>query len=190
LLGAQAVLATAAGNVQLPLLSVSPTQIQALLPYNLSKGPLQLHTELDSVRSNEIAISIAAFGPGIFTSNGSGHGPGIFLKDDGSVVTAANPADRGSRVTFYAAGLGAVSPSIPAGNPGASVEPLNRTVQIPKVFFDRYSATVTYSGLAPGLAGRYQITVQVPALVSPATNVSVSLTIGGFTSNRVTIPVR
>src|SRR5436305_7291676 len=47
-----------------------------------------------------------------------------------------------------------------------------------------------YSGLAPGVAGRYQVTVRVPLLVSPATNISVSLLIDGFASNRVTIPVR
>ena len=190
LLGARALVASAAGDIPLPLFSVSPTQIRALLPYSLTPGTYKLRTELGLVRSNEIAISIMAFDPGIFTLSGSGKGPGVFLKDDGSIVTAANPADRGSRVTFYAAGLGAVNPSITAGSPGASKEPLNRTVQSPKVFFDRYSATVTYSGLAQGIAGRYQVTVQVPPLVSPATNVSVSLTIGGFTSNRVTIPVR
>ena len=31
---------------------------------------------------------------------------------------------------------------------------------------------------------------RVPALLTPATNISVSMTIGGFSSNRVTIPVR
>jgi uncharacterized protein (TIGR03437 family) len=49
---------------------------------------------------------------------------------------------------------------------------------------------VIFSGLARGIAGRYQVTVQVPVNASPATNVSVSMTIGGYTSNRVTIPVR
>ena len=51
-----------------------------------------------------------------------------------------------------------------AGQPGAVTEPLNRTVRAPRVSFDRYSAIVAYSGLAPGLAGWYQVTVQVPAL--------------------------
>src|SRR2546428_125419 len=88
-----------------------------------------------------------------------------------------------------AAGVGGGAPPIAAGQPGGA-EPLNRTVQSPRVFFDTYQAEVLYSGLAPGIAGRYQVTVRVPALVSPATNISVSLTIGGFASNRVTIPVR
>src|SRR5207253_6362228 len=76
------------------------------------------------------------------------------------------------------------------GEPGAVEEPLNRTITMPRVFFDTYAGDVLYSGLAPGVAGRYQVTVRVPLLVSPATNISVSLLIEGFASNRVTIPVR
>jgi len=176
--------------VLLPLFSVSSLQIVALMPFDILPGRYLLHCEVGDVRSNEVEISVAAFAPGIFTLNGAGFGAGVFMKDNGSVVSSMNPADRGSRVTFYAAGLGAVSPPVEAGQTAASTEPLNRTNQTPRVFFDRYSANVVYSGLSPGIPGRYQVTVQVPALVSPATNVSVSMTIGGFTSNRVTIPVR
>lgn len=183
-------LSTAANDVSLPLFSVSPLQVRALLPADVSPGAYNLHVEVASVRSNDVQISVATFDPGIFTLNESGRGPGIFIKEDSSLVTAANPADRGATVTFYAAGLGAVNPPIAAGQPGAVTEPLNRTVNNPRVFFDSYQAEVIYSGLTPGVAGRYQVTVRVPALVSPATNVSVSLTIGGFASNRVTIPVR
>src|SRR5204863_9311411 len=58
-----------------------------------------------------------------------------------SIVSASNAADRGSRVSFYASGLGAVNPSLPAGSVAAASEPLNRTVQVPRVFFDRFAAT-------------------------------------------------
>jgi uncharacterized protein (TIGR03437 family) len=184
------VLAAAAGDVSLPLFSVSPIQIKALLPADVLPGIYRLRVEVASLPSNEVPIPIATFGPGILTVSETGRGPGIFAKEDGSLVTAANPADRGASVTFYAAGLGAVNPPITAGEPGALTEPLNRTVTNPRVFFDIYQAEVIYSGLAPGVAGRYLVTVRVPALVSPATNISVSLTIGGFASNRVTIPVR
>ena len=183
-------LSTTGGIVTLPLLSVSPAQVRALLPVDLVAGVYGISVETASVRSNEIQISVAAFAPGILTQSGNGRGTRIFIKDDGSVVTASNPADRGTRVTFFASGLGAVTPPVAAGAPGASAEPFNRTVATPRVFFDIYPADVLFSGLAPGAAGRYQVSIRVPALVTPATNISVSLTIGGFASNRVTIPVR
>jgi uncharacterized protein (TIGR03437 family) len=178
------------GIVPLPLLSVSPAQVQALLPVDLAPGVYGISVETASVPSNEIQISVAAFAPGILTQNSSGRGLGIFIKENGSVVSASNPADRGTRITFFASGLGAVNPPVAAGAPGAVAEPFNRTVATPRVFFDIYPADVFFSGLAPGSAGRYQVSIIVPTLVTPATNVSVSLTIGGFASNRVTIPVR
>ena len=67
---------------------------------------------------------------------------------------------------------------------------LNRTVLTPMVRFDTYDGEVLYSGLAPGFAGLYQINVKVPAGVSSAYNIPVSLVIGGAASNRVTIPIQ
>ena len=172
----RAMLSGGAVETALPLFMVSPFQVRALLPLDLPPGVYRLRVEVASVRSNNVEIAVAAFGPGIFTRNDRGRGPGVFLKDDGSLVTALNPAGRGSLVTFYAAGLGAVNAR-------------NRTLVTPRVFFDIYPAEVSFSGMA-GIAGRYQVTVRVPAQLSPSANVSVSMTIAGFASNRVTIPVR
>src|SRR5262249_16155827 len=102
---ATVLLTTAAGEIALPLLSVAAQRVTAVLPLDLAPGAYGLQLQIGSARSNSVQISVAAFDPGIFTINGSGHGPGIFLKDDGSLVTASNPADRGGNVTFYAAGL-------------------------------------------------------------------------------------
>jgi uncharacterized protein (TIGR03437 family) len=186
----QVFLVSGESQAPLPLFSVSPTQIRALLPPGTSAGTYGLRVDAGAGRSNEVQISVAAFAPAIFTVSENGSGAGVFVKDNGSLVTTSNPAERGSRVTFYAAGLGPVSPPVGDGQPGATAEPLNRTVTVPRVFFDSYAAEMIYSGLAPGAPGRYHVTVRVPTLVSPANNISVSMTAGGFSSNRVTIPVR
>jgi uncharacterized protein (TIGR03437 family) len=115
---------------------------------------------------------------------------GIFLKADGSLVSATNPATAGSTVTFFATGLGPVNPPLAAGAAASSAEPLNRTVVMPQVFFDGKQAFVLYSGLAPGFAGLFQVNVIVPTGVSSASNVSFSLSIGGIASNGVTIAVK
>src|SRR5262249_6028349 len=100
-----------------------------------------------------------------------------FLKSDGSLISTANPADRGSTISFYASGLGAATAQ-------------NRTVKAPQVYFDSYPAVVVSSAVATNVAGRYVVTVRVPTQLTPGSSISVSLTIGGFSSNRVTIPVR
>ena len=183
-------LVTGANIVPLPLLSVSPGQISAMLPTDVLPGSYSIRVDSASILSNDIPLLVAPFDPGIFTQNGTGSGIGVFVKTDGSVVTAANPADRGSIITLFAAGLGAVNPPVAAGQPGALEEPFNRTVTVPRVVFDLYTASLIYSGLPAGAPIPYQVTVVVPPQLSPATNISVSLAIGGFESNRVTIPIR
>jgi uncharacterized protein (TIGR03437 family) len=183
-------LLTAANSIPLPLLSVSPGQIRAMLPLDVSPGSYSIRVESASIPSNDIQLLVAPFDPGILTQNGNGYGMGIFIKTDGSVVSASNPADRGSTITLFAAGLGAVDPPVAAGQPGALAEPFNRTVALPRVVFDLFTADLVYSGLPAGVPIPYLVTVVVPSQLSPATNISVSLAIGGFESNRVTIPIR
>jgi uncharacterized protein (TIGR03437 family) len=51
------------------------------------------------------------------------------------------------------------------------------------------AATVSFSGLAPGNVGLYQVNVQVPAGVTAGARVPVMMTINGQQANVVTIAV-
>lgn len=179
------------GETPIPLFYVSPAQINALLPYERVPGTYQLAVESLSGRGPGVSLLVSAYAPGIFTVSSNGSGQGIFVvAQDGSLVSNNNPARRGSIVSIYATGLGAVDPPVTSGDAGNAIEPLNRTLLTPMVRFDTYDGEVLYSGLAPGFAGLYQINVKVPASVSSAYNIPVTLAIGGAASNRVTIPIQ
>jgi uncharacterized protein (TIGR03437 family) len=47
----------------------------------------------------------------------------------------------------------------------------------------------SYAGLAPGLVGLYQVNVQVPNDAPTGNAVSLALSVGGATSNTVTIAI-
>jgi uncharacterized protein (TIGR03437 family) len=51
-------------------------------------------------------------------------------------------------------------------------------------------ADASFSGLAPGYVGLYQVNVQVPATVAAGSAVPLTIAIGGVTSNTVTIAVQ
>jgi uncharacterized protein (TIGR03437 family) len=51
-------------------------------------------------------------------------------------------------------------------------------------------ARVTFSGLAPGFVGLYQVNVQVPPGAPAGDAITAQLEIGGVTSNAVTIAIR
>ncbi len=59
----------------------------------------------------------------------------------------------------------------------------------PGVTIEGVPATVTFSGLAPGFVGLYQVNVVIPQEVSSGPAVPLILTISGVPSNAVTIAV-
>ncbi|MEK7406669.1 MAG: ThuA domain-containing protein [Acidobacteriota bacterium] len=122
----------------IPLLYVSPGQINAQLPFTLEPGQASL-----VVRSatNAGAAELLRTEPAA---------PGIF-----AVVPS------GDRVIIYATGLGAVQPALPAGA-AAPGEPLSTTLIEPAVMIGGARATVLFSGLAPGFAGLYQVNATLP----------------------------
>src|SRR5262249_17535889 len=80
---------------------------------------------------------------------------------DGSVVTAAKPATIGETVAAFMTGLGPVSPAVPEGSAGP-VDPLSRTTLALSAYVNGIPAKIENSGLAPYLAGLYQVNFDVP----------------------------
>jgi uncharacterized protein (TIGR03437 family) len=61
---------------------------------------------------------------------------------------------------------------------------------MPTVTIGGVPALVTFSGLAPGFAGLYQVNAQVPSGTASGSSISVVIGIGGVQSNTVTIAVQ
>lgn len=88
---------------------------------------------------------------------------------------------------LYGTGFGAVDNPPEAGK-AATVSPLSRTAAVPAVSIGGRDSEVLFSGLAPGLAGVYQINVRVPA-DAPSGEPDVVVTMGR-SSRPVRLPVR
>jgi uncharacterized protein (TIGR03437 family) len=91
---------------------------------------------------------------------------------------------------IYSTGLGAVNGDPPQDGEATPVSPSLTTTAAPKVTIGGVAAPLNFSGLAPTLVGIYVVDVQVPETVGPGDDIPVMLTIGGLTSNTVTISVR
>lgn len=103
-------------------------------------------------------------------------------QDWSGFVTSENPAQSQETIYFYATGLGPVTPAIASGVPGPGNPPAV-AVTSPSC-----NATLLYAGLAPGLIGYYQISVQLPDSISKSPFVlSCNVDGFGFTSE---IPVK
>ena len=88
-------------------------------------------------------------------------------QDFSALVTRSNPAAPGEVLHFYMTGLGAVSPTVQVGDPAPSA-PLARVVNPPMCSLATFHSDgqipleIDFAGLAPGLAGYYQVDLRLP----------------------------
>jgi uncharacterized protein (TIGR03437 family) len=164
-----------------PLTYVSATQINCVVPYEVATSPTaQVQVSYNGLISASTLVPVAATQPGIFTQNASGSGLGAITKADYSIITAANPAPRGSTIIIYATGGGQTTPASLTGQvPGSTLLFTNAPVS---VTIGGIPATVAYAGSAPGLvAGVLQINAVVPATAA-AGNQPIVVTTGSNSS--------
>jgi uncharacterized protein (TIGR03437 family) len=124
------------------------------------------------------------YAPALFTTNGQGSGQASamisntpFLAAPIGAFPGSRPAKKGEFVSLFCTGLGAVSAA-------------STTLTTPTVTLGGASAPVSFSGLAPGFVGLYQVNFQIPATASSGSAVAVVLMIGGSVSNTATIAIQ
>ena len=159
-----------------PIYYVSPGQASVIVPYGITGGIAEIQVNNNGATSNVVTVFTNGTSPGVFTIPVGGLGYAAALHaSDNSLVTTDKPATAGEYISVYLTGLGAVTPTIPDGDAGPA-STFSTTVNTITVLVGGRSATVSYSGLAPGLAGLYQINFQVPSGVATG---DVSLGIAG-----------
>jgi uncharacterized protein (TIGR03437 family) len=146
-----------------PMLFVSPTQINAQLPYYLD-GDVTVVLHTPGGVSNNFTIDMADTAPGVFEAPVEGTNqvtPAVIRLENNLLATPSNPVHQGDTIVIYATGLGQ---TVPAANAGAAapLDPLAASAVTPQVVLGGVSLPVLWAGLTPGFAGLYQINAQVP----------------------------
>jgi uncharacterized protein (TIGR03437 family) len=180
-----------------PLLYVSATQINAVVPYEVQTagGSVSVEVVYLTQASNAFVLQTTTTAPGIITLNGSGTGTAAMLQYDTSgtyqgINSGSNPAGPGWTLVLFVTGEGSI-PSAVTGSVTSTttVKPL---VGPPSVLVDQLPATVAYYGEAFGdVSGVMQINVQIPTGIRTSQADSISFTIGGNTSQSgVTVQIK
>ncbi len=179
------------GSLSAPLFAVSGGQVNFQVPWELGgQSQTALSAAINGQTSATQTLNLAAYTPGIFSINAQGSGQGAILDSLYNLVSSSNPATAGITVLqIYCTGLGPVNNQPPSGSAASNAE-LSQTIATPTVTIGGVTATVLFSGLAPGSVGEYQVDALVPAASSKGAAVPVAISIGGATSNTVTIAVQ
>jgi uncharacterized protein (TIGR03437 family) len=172
-------------GVAVPLLFVSPTQINAQAPYETPIGVTALVVTVDNVSSPPVSFVVGGAGPGIYTFGLTDQAVAVNLPE-GTINTAMSPAAPGQYITVYLTGQGTVYPAVPTGA-AAPADPLSLPVLNTQATIGGVSSLVQFAGLAPGFVGLLQLNLQAPNFV--AGQLPLQVAIGGAMSNVVVISV-
>jgi uncharacterized protein (TIGR03437 family) len=147
----------------IPVFYVSPSQLNAQLPF-YTTGTAQMTLRTPGGASNVHQLTVQSAAPSVFRSGTAGPVTGIptvLRATNGQLVTLSNPVHIDDRLIIYATGMGDTNVDVKPGQ-GAPSSPLARVLIPPQVTLGGQQLDVEYAGLAPGLAGVYQINVRVP----------------------------
>ena len=172
-----------------PLVFVSPTQINAQIPYEVTMFDPAFPFPAVVVTLGGVA-SLAAksatmlqSAPGIFQY---GTNRAVAQNQDSSINASDNPAKVGSTIVVYITGGGPLDHTVVTGA-GAPSNPLARLLQPITATIGGQPATVSFAGLTPGFVGLVQVNLVVPVLAPGS--YPVVLKANAFTSNAPLITV-
>jgi uncharacterized protein (TIGR03437 family) len=174
------------GGMLAPLSDVSPTQLTAQLPFELHPSmQYQVIVSANGALTTPVSIQLAPTSPGIAADSA---GLIAAMHRDGSAVSETSPARPGEYIILTGAGLGATDATVNDGAAGPS-SPLATALSQPTVTINGENAVVSFAGLQPGVAGLYQINVQVPN-DAPNGDLTLVLSQDGNPANSTVLPVK
>jgi uncharacterized protein (TIGR03437 family) len=162
----------------LPLLYVSPQQINFVLATGIDPGPQKLEVHRQSGPILTVDFTVVRTAPGLFA----------VVHEDGTPVNVASPAGSGELLLVLGTGFGAYQSPLPAGFP-APDNPPDPLVDSLQLVLGGQAVALDFAGAAPGLTGIAQVRFRVPDGLGPGAPVDLAVTIGDATSNMLSLPV-
>jgi uncharacterized protein (TIGR03437 family) len=186
-----------------PIYYVTPNQLSVAVPYAVAAnqtGLANIQVTNNNVQSNIVQVYLTDGAPGSFSQGADGIGYAAATHAaTGQLITPTNPAQPDEYISLYLTGLGTVTPTVSDGSVGP-INPLSYSdiYNAGNLFvnFDDFSSgstgnegNIIFAGLAPTLAGLYQINVQVPSgVLTSGDNVYVELETDAADVTEVQIP--
>lgn len=135
-----------------PLLFVESGAISLVVPFEVTSSPAHVQVSVNGTLTNEVDMKVYAVEPAQWPS---------IVNSNGSINSAANPANPNDVVSIYVTGAGPTSPALTDGQfVNDATHLMTDTVQ---VLIGNNLATIPYAGAAPGsVAGQMQLVVQIP----------------------------
>ena len=170
----------------IPLIFVSPNQINAQLPYDVATGQAAISVTTANGTSSEEMAPIGQASPGIFVTS---DGRAIAQNQDGSLNQPGSGEARGRVLIVYLTGQGLLDGPIEAGQ-AAPLDRLLRATSDATANIGGQSASVLFLGLTPGFVGLSQANIAVPDGAPVGDGVEMFVSVNRQRSNTAKVSVR
>lgn len=149
-----------------PILGATDTQVNVQIPWELAGVSVASVTvTVSGIESDPVTLKLADIAPHIFIQGGR------------PLITRSSlPIGPGSTLVIYGTGFGPVQNRPATGSPALDFTSI--TLTPPFVTIGGVPAEITYSGLAPGYVGVWEVSVKIPDGVVIGSGVPLQLYIG------------
>lgn len=180
------------GNYLLPLMFVSPQQINAQLPVELTDGNYTLAVHQTGQPDVTGTFTVQRDSPGIFTQASPPGAPplALALHADGTPITASSPAIRNETISIYGTGFGPLDHTPVDGfavAPGSGWQLLD---PVTLVTSSGLTLTPSWAGAAEGFVGTVLLNLNINNQVPTATTLTLQVSVNSVLSNTVQLPVQ
>jgi uncharacterized protein (TIGR03437 family) len=174
------------GGIPAPLFYVSPDQINAQIPFELTAGnQYQVIVSANGALTTPQPIQLNGGAPSIL---GFSSGAVVAQHLDGTLILDSSPAVPGEFVIIYSSGLGATDIPVASGS-ASPADPPARVADPPVVTLSGNPVSLLFAGLTPGFVGLYQLNFQIPAEIATG-NYELVLTQSGALSNKTVLAIQ
>jgi len=176
-------------NNLLPLLFISPQQINAQLSSSLYEGSytLTLHRRGQPDVSRD--FNVRRYSPGLFQwYPAQGAATVAAFREDGSMLTASNPASKNETISIYGTGFGSYDRVLFDGYPTPDTGDWNLVDPV-TVTIGNQTYTPVSARAAAGLIGTVVVRVKLTGDI-PAGLIDLKVTVGNQDSNTTKLPVK
>jgi uncharacterized protein (TIGR03437 family) len=168
-------------NSAVPLLYVSPGQINFLIPSDQADGAISVQVVRQGLAGPVVTLTLVDAAPAPFV-DAQHYALAEDWNQNYALVNAANPAQPGDTIVLYLTGMGHTLPNPSPGAALATAAPLANPSEL-SVLLNGAAlnpASILYAGATPDFAGLYQINFTLPMNI--AANPEIRVSMAGQTS--------
>ena len=174
------------GDRFLPLIFVSPEQINALLPSDLEPGVHKLRVRPPGATEVTTDVAVVRHAPGLLSTTTDAGRIALAQRADGSAVTVERAAKQGEILTVLGTGFGPYDRPVVDGF-AVPASPRYTLADAAELRLGDATLSPEWAGAAPGFTGLSAVRFRVPS--GPAGLRELTVTVNGAGSNIVLLPL-